>query len=119
MPPQATSTPSPWRSGRGMVGGPSSGCSITTPEAVRQLLHDGGAQGVDVAAEECYQVLRTPEDFWTIALGNGLRWTIDQMGTTLVREVKHEVLDRLAAKWAKRIETNVIYAIAAKPSGPT
>jgi ubiquinone/menaquinone biosynthesis C-methylase UbiE len=91
---------------------------ITTPEAVRQLLHDGGAQSVEVDAEDGYQVLRTPEDFWTIALGSGLRWTIDQMGPELAREVKHEVLDRLAAKGIDRIETNVIYAIAEKPSGP-
>jgi hypothetical protein len=87
---------------------------ITTPEAVRQLLHDGGAQRVEVAAEDGYQALRTPEDFWTMALGSGLRWTIDQVGPQLAREVKQEVLDRLAAKGVERVETNVIYAIAEK-----
>ena len=46
---------------------------ITTPEAVRQLLHAGGARSVEVAAEGGYQALRTPEDFWTMALGSGLR----------------------------------------------
>jgi hypothetical protein len=39
------------------------------------------------------------------------------MGAELAREVKHEVLDRLAAKGVDRVETNVIYAIAEKPSG--
>jgi ubiquinone/menaquinone biosynthesis C-methylase UbiE len=91
---------------------------ITTPEAVRQLLHDGGAQNVEVAAEDGYQVLRTPEDFWTMALGSGLRWTIEQMGPGLAREVRHKVLDRLSGKGVDRVETNVIYAIAEKPSGP-
>jgi hypothetical protein len=90
---------------------------ITTPEAVRQLLHDGGAESVDVAAEDGYQALRTPADFWTMALGSGLRWTIDQMGVELAREVQREVLDRLAAKGVERVETNVIFAIAEKPSG--
>jgi SAM-dependent methyltransferase len=90
---------------------------ITTPEAVRTLLHEGGAQSIDVAAEDGHQALRTPEDFWTMALGSGLRWTIDQMGTELAREVKHEILDRLAAAKVDRVETNVIYAIAEKPSG--
>ena len=85
-----------------------------TPEAVRTLLHDGGAQNIDVAAEDGYQALRTPEDFWTMALGSGLRWTIDQMGTELAREVKHEILDRLAAAGVDRVETNVIYAIAGR-----
>ena len=91
---------------------------ITTPEAVRKLLQDGGAQSVDVAAEDGYQALRAPEDFWTIALGSGLRWTIDQMGGEVAREVRQEVLDRLAAKGIDRIETNVIYAVAEKESGP-
>jgi ubiquinone/menaquinone biosynthesis C-methylase UbiE len=91
---------------------------ITTPEAVRQLFHDGGTQLVEVVAEDGYQVLRKPEDFWTMALGSGLRWTIDQMGAELARQVKHEVLERLAAKGVDRVETNVIYAIAEKPSGP-
>jgi ubiquinone/menaquinone biosynthesis C-methylase UbiE len=91
---------------------------ITTPEAVRTLLHDGGAQSIDVAAEEGHQTLRTPEDFWIMALGSGLRWTIDQMGPELAREVKQEILDRLAAGGVDRVETNVIYGIAEKPSGP-
>jgi len=87
---------------------------ITTPEAVRQLLDDGGARRVEVSAEDGYQALRTPEDFWTMALGSGLRWTIDQMGHELAREVQHEVVDWLAAKEVDRVETNVIYAIAEK-----
>jgi len=91
---------------------------ITTPEAVRRLLHDGGAQHVEVVAEDGYQTLRTPEDFWTMALGSGLRWTIDQMGPELAREVKQEVLDRLVGKGVDRVETNVIYAIAENPTGP-
>jgi ubiquinone/menaquinone biosynthesis C-methylase UbiE len=87
---------------------------ITTPEAVHKLLHDGGAQSIDVAAEDGYQTLRTPEDFWIMALGSGLRWTIDQMGAELAREVKHEILDRLAAAGVDRVATNVIYATAEK-----
>jgi ubiquinone/menaquinone biosynthesis C-methylase UbiE len=88
---------------------------ITTPDAVYTLLHAGGAQRIDVAAEDGYQALRRPEDFWTIALGSGLRWTIDQIGAELAREVKHEIVDRLAAAGVDRVETNVIYAIGKKP----
>ena len=87
---------------------------ITTPKAVHTLLHEGGAESINVVAEDGYQALRTPEDFWTMALGSGLRWTIDQMGAELAREVKHEILDRLAADRVDRVETNVIYAIAEK-----
>ncbi|MGC4098179.1 MAG: class I SAM-dependent methyltransferase [Nitrospira sp.] len=87
---------------------------ITTTEAAYKLLHDGGAENVVVDSEDGCQELRTPEDFWTIALGSGLRWTIDQMGTVMAREVKQELLDRLSASGVDRIETNVIYAVAEK-----
>ena len=53
---------------------------ITSPEAVHGLFSDAGVPAVDVEAETGHQALSTPEDFWTIALGSGLRWTIDQMG---------------------------------------
>lgn len=90
---------------------------ITTTDAVRMLLQSGGAQNVKVTAEDSYQTLRTPEDFWTIALGSGLRWTIDQMGTELAQEVKHELLERLSASGITRIQTNGIYAVAEKQLG--
>ena len=80
------------------------------------LLRDGGDQNFEVTAEDGYQALGTPEDFWTIALGSGLRWTIDQMGAELAQEGKHEVLDRLATNGVHRVETNVIYAVAGKQS---
>jgi len=90
---------------------------ITTPEAVRKLFLDGGVPNVDVVAEAGYQVLRTVEDFWTIALGSGLRWTIDQMAAETARGVKQEVLGQLTAKQIDRVETNVIYAVARRPPG--
>ena len=87
---------------------------ITTPDAVRKLFVDAGVRHAEVVAEEGYQVLRTPEDFWTIALGSGLRWTIDQMGTDTARGVKQEILNTLSARGVDRVETNVIYAVARK-----
>lgn len=85
---------------------------ITTPDAVCKLFADAGVQNVEVVAEEGYQALRAPEDFWTIALGSGLRWTIDQMGPVVAHEVKREILDALVAKGVDRVGTNVIYAVA-------
>ena len=89
---------------------------ITTVDAVRKLFRDGGVRDVDVDAEDGYQTLRTVEDFWTIALGSGLRWTVDQMGPEPARAVKQEVLQRLRAQGVDQVETNVIYAIARKPT---
>jgi ubiquinone/menaquinone biosynthesis C-methylase UbiE len=90
---------------------------ITTPDAVGKLFVDAGVRHTEVVAEEGHQVLRTPEDFWTIALGSGLRWTIDQMGTDEAHSVKKEVLNTLSASGVDRVETNVIYAVARHEAG--
>jgi len=87
---------------------------ITTRDAVRRLFADAGVRDVEVIAEEGYQLLRPPEDFWTIAMGSGLRWTIDQMGAEAAHGVKQEILDTLIAKGVDRVGTNVIYAVAGK-----
>jgi ubiquinone/menaquinone biosynthesis C-methylase UbiE len=89
---------------------------ITTPEAVRKLFVDAGIPHAEVVAEEGYQDLRTPDDFWTIALGSGLRWTIDQMGTETASEIRQEILDSLSARRIERVATNVIYAVVHKGS---
>lgn len=64
--------------------------------------------------EEGSQPLRTPDDFWTIALGSGLRWTIDQMTGETAQLVREEVLRTLVADGVDRVGTNVIYAVARK-----
>jgi len=89
---------------------------ITTPEAVRKLFADAGIQVVDVVPEEGYQSLRTPDDFWTIALGSGLRWTIDQLGAEPARAVRRELVSALTTGNVSSVATNVIYAVARKPS---
>lgn len=90
---------------------------IATPDAVGRLFADAGVRHVEVAAEEGHQVLRAPEDFWTIALGTSLRWTIEQMGADAALGVKREILNALAAKGVNRVGTNVIYAVARRGSG--
>lgn len=87
---------------------------ITTPVAVCKLFADAGIGQVDVVPDEGYQVIRAPEDFWTIALGSGLRWTVDQMGADAADSVRRETLEILASKHVDRIRTDVIYAIASK-----
>ncbi len=85
---------------------------ITTPDAVAKLFADAGVPRVEVVAESGHQELRAPEDFWTIALGSGLRWTIDQMGAEASQGVKRDILSALSARGIERVETNVIYSVA-------
>jgi ubiquinone/menaquinone biosynthesis C-methylase UbiE len=91
---------------------------ITTPDAVKTLFRSAGVPSVDIEPEEGYQPLASPGDFWTIAQGSGLRWTIDQLGPHRAEQVKQVVLEWLAAHRVDRVETNVIYALATRgPKG--
>src|SRR5215469_7523070 len=46
---------------------------ITDVTSVRNLLRDGGVMNAEVTAEEGFQPLRSAEDWWTVAMGSGLR----------------------------------------------
>jgi len=90
---------------------------ITTVEAVQRLLEAGGEIGgeVTVVAEECEHPLSSPEDFWRVALGSGLRWAIEQVGESKAVLLRKMLLRRLTERPEgpmRSIETNVIYGIA-------
>ena len=87
---------------------------ITKPEALRQLLADAGIQKTQIVAEDGRQVLHTPDDWWTVVLGSGYRWTVEQMDEATVERVRKENIDQLKKSQTKSIETNVIYAVALK-----
>jgi ubiquinone/menaquinone biosynthesis C-methylase UbiE len=87
---------------------------ITEPEALRQLLRVGGIEHVEIVPEDGVQVLRTPEDFWTIALGSGYRGTIDQLDAAVRERVRQATLAGLLERDVRAVETNVIYAVATK-----
>lgn len=89
---------------------------ITDIVSVRKLLQDGGVKDTEVVAEEFFQPLRSPDDWWTIALGSGLRWTIDQMGPGTAGRVKADNVGWLKENGVDRVETNAIYAIGTKRS---
>jgi ubiquinone/menaquinone biosynthesis C-methylase UbiE len=89
---------------------------ITDVEAVRRLLRDGGVGDAEIIAEKGLQPLRSAEDWWIIALGSGLRWTIEQMGPDAAARVRTDNVQWLRENGIKAIETNAIYAIGNKPS---
>lgn len=88
---------------------------IVTAEAVRRMFEDAGIEDVRVEARTGWQPLRVPDDFWTIALGTGLRWTIEHLGEARAAMVRHAVVTALAARRVNRVATNVIYAVARRP----
>jgi SAM-dependent methyltransferase len=87
---------------------------IVEPVAVRRLLEEAGVATPDVVAENGRQELATPEDWWTIVLGSGLRWTVEQLGAEAAARVKRDNLDWARSNAVTAVETNVVYAVAAK-----
>jgi ubiquinone/menaquinone biosynthesis C-methylase UbiE len=85
---------------------------ITTPDVVRSLLAGGGGRDIEVVPEDGRQRLARPDDWWTIALGSGLRWAVDRM----MDEAKTRVFDLnvgfARANGVEAVETNVIYGVA-------
>lgn len=99
--PDLVATVSPWE-------------RITTPQGLNQLLTDGGIENAEVAAEAGKQPLEDPEDWWTIVLGSGYRWTVEQMSAHEGETVRAANLQTLRDSGAKFVETNVVYAVATK-----
>jgi ubiquinone/menaquinone biosynthesis C-methylase UbiE len=87
---------------------------ITTPDAVRQLLVDAGIRDSEVVAEEGEQPLRSLDEWWTIVLGSGYRWTVEQMDSETIARVRDANLKALQETGTRSVETNVIYALARK-----
>ncbi len=85
------------------------------PPAVEALLRDGGVHRPAADAEAGTQAMSTPEDWWTIVLGSGFRWTVDQMDPETAARVRADNIAALCQAGTTAVETNVIYATARKP----
>jgi len=79
------------------------------------LLRDGGATEATAEPEDAVQPLRTPEDWWTVVVGSGLRGTVDQMSPDDAARVREDNLRWIAENGVDQIATNAIYATARKP----
>ncbi|MDA9438431.1 ubiquinone biosynthesis protein UbiE [Bradyrhizobium sp. CCBAU 51745] len=99
--PDLVATVSPWE-------------RITRPDALRQLLSESGIRGAEVTSEDGKQRLQSVEDWWTIVLGSGYRWTVEQMSEGERAGVKAANLKKLRESGTTSVETNVICAIAPK-----
>ena len=90
---------------------------ITDVASVKNLFLSAGINNVDVVAENGNHPLHQPEDWWTIVLGSGFRWTVDKMEPDVAIRVRRQNIEWIKANGIKSIETNVIYAIASKETG--
>ena len=87
---------------------------ISEPNTLRQLMIDGGATNIEVTSEEGYQLVRSPQDWWTIAMGSGLRWAIDQLTPDELAQIRDENISWINDNNVGSVITNVLYAVASK-----
>jgi ubiquinone/menaquinone biosynthesis C-methylase UbiE len=87
---------------------------ISDPASLQALLEAGGATQVEVFAEAGIHELNSPEDWWTMVLGGGLRGTIDQLAPAVRERVREANLHFLQANQVHTLKVNVLYAIAQK-----
>jgi len=87
---------------------------IFTPDCVRNLLEDAGCTNVISLFEEKKQQIESPEDFWTLVLGSGFRWVVEQLTPDEKTEVNDNIINWATINNIKSIETNAIFAIARK-----
>ena len=62
------------------------------------------------------QPLASPHDWWTIAMGSGYRWEIDQLEAEERRHLKQRCSERIRADAIKAIRTPALHAITKKPA---
>ena len=87
---------------------------INDPAALAAMLLEGGVGTDEVVAEADAQVLNSPEDFWTIALGSGYRGTIEQLDQEARERVRQATVDYISRHDVRSVETNAVYALARK-----
>lgn len=87
---------------------------VDNTQSVIKLMQDGGTTNIEVKEENGKQLLRNAEDWWIIALGSGLRWTIDQLSPDAAERFKDTNLKWIRENKIDAVETNVIYAVATK-----
>ena len=90
---------------------------ISLPKQVSQLLSASGVPNAEIVPESGRQDLRTPEDWWTIVLGQGMRGTVDAMDAATAARIHDRTVGWTRDNNIKAVETNFIFAVATKDKG--
>ncbi|WP_310489918.1 methyltransferase domain-containing protein [Chamaesiphon sp. VAR_69_metabat_338] len=87
---------------------------IGEPASLQALVSSCGATDIRVFAETDRHQLNTPEDWWTMVMGGGIRGTIDRLDPATQMRVKSASLEFLKTNNVRVLESDVLYAIAQK-----
>lgn len=86
---------------------------IGDAHVLRSIFEQAGIPDAEIELESTDHPVAAAEEFWTIARGSGLRWTIERMMTEDQDAVRADVADQLAG--ARSMRFNVLYAVARTP----
>ena len=84
----------------------------TEPEALTRLFSDTGASEPSVAQLPDRQPLVEPDDFWTIAMGSGFRWEIEQLSRDQRATLRGRLRERIRSQAVTEIETSALIAVS-------
>jgi ubiquinone/menaquinone biosynthesis C-methylase UbiE len=88
---------------------------IDSPASLRGVFDQAGIASPTITREDRLHPIKPAEDWWTIVLGSGYRGTIEQLNLAERQKVKEANLAFIRDEKISAIETNVLYALAAKP----
>jgi hypothetical protein len=76
-----------------------------------------GLGGAAIEAERGVHTIHPERDWWSIALGTGYRWTIEQMSPEERERIRVATLRSLAGRETIGLQTNVLYGVARVEGG--
>ena len=88
---------------------------LTQPENLRALLRKAGAPEAAIETAVDRQPLEQAEDAWTLIMGSGYRWEVEQLAMEQRAALKDAMLRRVVREGVDKVETSALHAVARKP----
>lgn len=89
---------------------------LTTKEGVISLFSKADIPNVTVEVCKSDQELKNGVDFWTIAMGSGLRWAIEQLDSNESQLLKEKVVSEIEKNNIKFVKSSALIAKSIKPA---
>lgn len=89
---------------------------VADPTALRATLREGGVpdDAIEIISEPAVHELGDAEEFWTIALGSGMRGTLERLPDAARAPVRRHVLEFIEANGITQLPVDVHYARATR-----
>jgi SAM-dependent methyltransferase len=88
---------------------------INDPGSLTKIFDEAGIAPPKIVLQNRLHPINSAEDWWTIVLGSGYRGTIEQLTLAERQKVQDANLAFIRDEKISAIETNVLYALGAKP----